>query len=220
MATNRKGRGKWVFCSRCAELLLIKGVLPICVALAQFERGPLRERIGIKGYMSAEKRNRYNNYKRFRIIDFKSVAKKRFVINKLSREGINVESSSLQQYSIKAESLHKKKICRTQHFSKGELDKAGVQKNESAREEESKIKDGGRFEEGQFKQVRRRLEQIKKDSGASSPAAASEVSNNVATGRLKEQVEGSEADVGSVRNAGGRDISDVAAEEQIDSEKS
>lgn len=107
MATG-KGKKKSVYCASCANLLLIRGVSPICVATVQYVRGPLREIVDIKGSVSAEKRNKYNNCKFYKWL-FSSVARKKkwWMEKRFRMQGVTPQKIKLSEYKLMEERRRK-----------------------------------------------------------------------------------------------------------------
>lgn len=97
-------RAKEVFCQKCAYLLLIKtkkGALPLCVGTAKFVGGPIRERIDIRGIVSAVQRNFANDceYYKYKLFTTKLTEE----LKAWARRSINGEEARVEDYSIEDE---------------------------------------------------------------------------------------------------------------------
>lgn len=101
-----KGKRKKVYCEGCANLLLIKGLPPQCVATTVFIGGPLRSKVDIRGRALAEKRNAHNSCKYRESVSLRAYRLKRWIIKRLNDETegtATIKEINLRHYSIKEE---------------------------------------------------------------------------------------------------------------------
>lgn len=106
-----------VYCRKCAHLLLVKRVhvLPLCVALANFTGGALRERVNIKGVVLAEKRNKRNDCSLYRRIWFGHIPKKIRDLKEWARGDVNADYAEIEEYPVKNEEERVKKFLTQGH---------------------------------------------------------------------------------------------------------
>lgn len=106
-----KKKRKPVFCKGCANLLLIPGFAPQCLASATFISGPLRAKVDIKGRVSAEKRNLWNDCKYRRRLSLLAYRLKKWILWRVNDEGRKrpkLREEHLKDYSVEIEGTKKK----------------------------------------------------------------------------------------------------------------
>ncbi len=94
-----------VFCEGCANLFIVPGMPPQCVATAQFVSGPLRKEIDVEGRVPAERRNLHNDCAYRKPISFRAYRLKRWLLWRMNNEGRldQFREVDLKQYPVQTE---------------------------------------------------------------------------------------------------------------------
>jgi hypothetical protein len=138
-----------VFCRGCANLLLIEGQPPQCVATAEFIEGPLRERIDVSGRVAAEKRNRHNDCTYREVVSLRAYQLKRWILWRMNDEGRSdkYRPGRLGDYSVGLERKKYKEYEAIEKIDEQSDDTGESDETESIlqklAEEENILPDGG-----------------------------------------------------------------------------
>ena len=98
-------RERKVYCRGCAHLFYFGASSPLCLANASFVNGPLRPHVDVVGGVPAERYNLFNDCPSKRVISFRSMALKRWMIWRINygTEGKKIRESSIRAYSVVTE---------------------------------------------------------------------------------------------------------------------
>lgn len=97
-------RRRKVYCSGCANLMVVKGLSPMCTATAKFVGGPLRRCIDIVGIVHAEKRNIKNDCRHREAVSLRAFKIKRWIIWRLNDgKTRKIQERRLNTYPISEE---------------------------------------------------------------------------------------------------------------------
>lgn len=100
-----------VFCEGCAHLFIVKDLAPMCVALAKFVKGPLRQKIDVLHVTSAESRNIKNNCGYKSGVSIQAWEFKRWLLRRFNYDDKKrFEEINLREYSVKEEYDRKRAI--------------------------------------------------------------------------------------------------------------
>lgn len=100
-----------VYCAGCANLFLVKGYAPLCVATAQFVEGPIRDKIDVVDVVPAERRNIKNDCGYRERVSLRAWELKRWLLWRINdgNEG-RVKEIPVRDYPVKREHERKKRF--------------------------------------------------------------------------------------------------------------
>jgi hypothetical protein len=87
-----------VVCSKCAYLLVIKGLAPFCLAAAYFIDSELKHNVDVKGMKLTSVANRSKNCKRKTLFSLKAMKLHHWLKKDIKRKGFEYQGKDLSAY--------------------------------------------------------------------------------------------------------------------------